>query len=451
MWFLWEVLVNAIVISFESYLFFKQLGIIAKKRKYVFVGTAIIVASISLLNYLDIGMAFVIAPGFTLYTTRLAFTGLFIIYAFLVFKGNSSEKIMWAFVPMFLTSIADLVSLTTVAILSGTDIATVTQYGPSRFWVTLLHIGIVVITCLLLANARGKKSGSKLFIPVPVRVMLIIILLVGTIAIDILIDNLLLYAENSTPLLNVGELLISIAFILIICFTFLLVTRVGVLSSENMEYAIEIQQSKWEEKDFKNMELAIEELRETKHDIIQHRQTMRGLLANKDYSELERYYESSDSELSAITDVVLSKNPTLNGLLFVKSLNMKADNILFHHQLYDTDDIPIKPYDLCSILGNLLDNAIEACKKIENLDKRFIQLQIKRQKDMLIINVENSFNGEYKLNEDHKFLTIKSGEGHGFGLRRVERVANKCRGHIQIQPEKALFRVTVFLPCVVRT
>jgi sensor histidine kinase regulating citrate/malate metabolism len=107
------------------------------------------------------------------------------------------------------------------------------------------------------------------------------------------------------------------------------------------------------------------------------------------------------------------------------------------------DDIPIENTDLCSILSNLLDNAIEAsCKLNEN---RYINIEMITFKNQFNIKIVNATNGEYKL-ENGKLKTTKSGDLHGIGIGHVKSIVESYGGILNVNPESKSFITHISIP-----
>ena len=100
--------------------------------------------------------------------------------------------------------------------------------------------------------------------------------------------------------------------------------------------------------------------------------------------------------------------------------------------------------DLCVILGNLLDNAMEACMKQAAQQERFIRVYIGRFKGQFYISVSNSVGGALKK-QNGAYQTTKAGS-HGFGLRRVDALIEKYGGYRNRQDEGDVFATEVMLP-----
>lgn len=103
--------------------------------------------------------------------------------------------------------------------------------------------------------------------------------------------------------------------------------------------------------------------------------------------------------------------------------------------------------DICTIYGNLLDNAIEAVGALEEGTVREIVLRTGMRGGLLLIRTENRFSGERKRSADHGFATTKEDAGaHGFGLRNVGDTARRLGGEMTVSVQESLFIVNVLLP-----
>ncbi len=444
-WFVWEVIVNLITIAPIHYLFYKQLGVVPARKKFIPLVLAFSVVFISVLNYINIQAAIPVASGLTIYATRILFTLVSALFVFLLCQGNLSEKITWLLVPTFIVAIADFTSILVLSCIGNSGAPSLFQLGMDRFFASLIFVVVILLSCSIIANLDNTKRKLRLSIPSLIRILLIIVLFFGIISVDVLIDNLHIIAANGASSINVGDVVVAASFLLIIFFAFLLVTKVGVLSYENMEYELERQKEKVELAHLQNMELVLDEIRETKHDLRNHLYTMQVMLANRRYDELAAYFNTTNGILDEKTNVVLTKNIPLNSIIYSKTLMMKANQISFHPALLDTSVLPIAEFDLCSILGNLLDNAIEACQNVEE-DKRYISFTMKRMENNLVIQIENPYHGTIQKTPGGRYISGKQESGHGLGISHVTRLIHQYGGNILIQTAESLFIVTVLLP-----
>ena len=111
----------------------------------------------------------------------------------------------------------------------------------------------------------------------------------------------------------------------------------------------------------------------------------------------------------------------------------------------------ISAFDIGMILSNLLDNAIEACEKIEQ-ERRFIRISSKRKNHFLLIDVKNSFDGAINLQDNGQlpFSTKESNAPdiimeHGIGLKNVSDIAERYYGGVNVKVKEKVFHITVML------
>lgn len=120
-----------------------------------------------------------------------------------------------------------------------------------------------------------------------------------------------------------------------------------------------------------------------------------------------------------------------------KGLRIKCDAEL-------PDHLSCNPVDLCVLIGNLIDNAIEACEKMDPSRDRFIRIYMCVRKKQFYLSVSNA-TGETVRRLDQEYITHKRGN-HGNGLRRINKVVEKNRGFINRQNEPGVFATEVMLP-----
>ena len=115
--------------------------------------------------------------------------------------------------------------------------------------------------------------------------------------------------------------------------------------------------------------------------------------------------------------------------------------------------IPVKlkssEIDLCCIIGNLFDNAIEACEQLPETEQRSIDFSMKPFQNMLSIVISNRTNGYYRIDKKNHFLSTKTIEDtpeHGLGLSRIQSIVNDHNGIFNIQPTTDTFMIQILLP-----
>ena len=187
--------------------------------------------------------------------------------------------------------------------------------------------------------------------------------------------------------------------------------------------------------------------RELWHDLKNHIGLLDMLLQEQKYNEMKDYLRIFNEEVDEITLPAKSGNLIVDAVLADKVSQARKEGVPVSLELCDFSGLSLKPDEICSLLGNLLDNAIEACRQVEQ-DKR-ITVQCKAQENCYYISVKNSANGKLQDQNQH-FVTTKedmcNGVGHGLGLRSVERVVNRYAGELLVEGRAGEFVVVVRLP-----
>ncbi len=186
-------------------------------------------------------------------------------------------------------------------------------------------------------------------------------------------------------------------------------------------------------------ELRIEGIR---HDLRHHIIEMEGLIERDDYGSLINYLDCMKNDLSQ--DEKLSRSgkyeidSLINYLLDEAGDSLKEVNV----NIAIPEDLNIERYRLNIILGNLLENAIEASKRSE---EKMLSLFVKVDRNVLFVEMANSYSVSPIINEN-RFITLKDNKSkHGFGLRNVERIVNEYDGELKLDISDGCFKVGIIM------
>ncbi len=182
------------------------------------------------------------------------------------------------------------------------------------------------------------------------------------------------------------------------------------------------------------------ESRKIRHDINNHLLAVSALIERGSIEEAKRYISevSEQSDLAAMP--VKTGRNVLDALLFKKTEQAAEKGCKIAFEI----DCPISgsasDYDLCTIFGNILDNAIEASNSGDR-----ISVKIGKQLDMLYISCKNSYSHELKRRGDKILTTKKDFASHGFGIMRVREIARRYGGDVNITAENDVFLMEILL------
>ena len=185
-------------------------------------------------------------------------------------------------------------------------------------------------------------------------------------------------------------------------------------------------------------------MRGWRHDYHNHLQSLKGYLSLNKVDQMKNYLNELETDLDSIDTLYHSGNLQLDSILNAKLAIAEKGHIRIHCDASIPPQLHVSDLDLCVILGNLLDNAIESCRKIENPDERFIRVYIGILKKQLYISITNATSETVKQRTDHYFTT-KRGD-HGHGLKRVDQVVKKYDGYLNRQNEPGVFATEIILP-----
>lgn len=204
-------------------------------------------------------------------------------------------------------------------------------------------------------------------------------------------------------------------------------------------------QFQFQEKKYEQVSMSFRSISGIIHDTNKHLLYLRECALQKDFEEAVRYVDTALDHLSS------SYKRVNTGFLVVDALVSNAMNIAESSQILfktdiriDKERIHIERYDLSVALGNLLDNAVEACMKISLPQDRYIRVGIFTSDNALVINIVNAVQrGSLKK----ELSTDKPDQiRHGYGLGNVERIASKYGGSFVVEGRDSDFESTVVLP-----
>ena len=234
-------------------------------------------------------------------------------------------------------------------------------------------------------------------------------------------------------------------FIELILFILLIIFLFKYIFNKMIDRKISNYQNTLISKQYNEVENIYKEMRGWKHDYHNHIQVMKAYLELRRYSDMEKYLDELDSDLREIDKIIKTGNLMVDSILNSKLSLAKNEAINVNAKATVPKDIGVADIDLCIIIGNLMDNAMESTLKLEEEKERFIRVYIREMKGQLYISITNSFGGEVKRS-GLEYLTTKLGKDHGFGLKRVDSIVEKYDGFLNRQKEDGVFATEVILP-----
>lgn len=185
-------------------------------------------------------------------------------------------------------------------------------------------------------------------------------------------------------------------------------------------------------------------MRGWRHDYHNHMQTLKAHVAMKQYDLANKYLNELEKDLDDIDTLIKSGNVNLDAILNSKLSLAKSREISVNCKANLPEKIKVSDIDLCVLIGNLVDNALEACDNMPKGEEKFLRIYIGIFKQQLYISVTNSTK-EVVRKFDYEYITNKRGN-HGHGLKRIENAVNKYQGYINRKNEPGVFVTEIMLP-----
>ena len=230
----------------------------------------------------------------------------------------------------------------------------------------------------------------------------------------------------------------------------LLATAIFFLSENNQNFLRKSYEQSMMEYQNKVVAKQVEEvqglymtMRGWRHDYHNHLQVLKAQLSMGQTELAQEYLGRLEQDLDSIKQLVETGNVSLDAILNSKLSYAQKQQISLHYKATVPPKLSVSDIDLCVLLGNLIDNAVEACEQLP-VEQRFLRLYIGIFRKQLYISVTNA-TGELVRKLDEEYITTKRGN-HGHGLKRINNTVEKYGGFINRKNEPGVFATEIMLP-----
>lgn len=369
---------------------------------------------------------------------------LLMIFFFLIFHGNSWEKLGFASVLVAVwefawNSAGTVLSICNI-ILSNNKFM---SYGEeNEYFITILSI-VITAVCMYLIFCRTKLtegnflhgSGKILF-----SVSCLLLILIDVCGFGITQGIVMVSDGNGAKYWNTTynevlthlEVLVLSALCMIICLSLLFGMNrlIGYITIDNLR--------KMEISRYKEMLEQYKKQADVRHDLKNHLISMLTLAEHGEWDKLKEYLLKICNAGMKSEDDIETGNNVVNAIVNTKRQTARQKNIRFDCNINISKPLRIDEYDLCIIWGNVLDNAIKASDASQ---ERYILVQAEIVKRNLIINVKNTVAPDMR----QKNFGIKD---WGTGLKNINNIVQKENGIMDIEISGTVFDISIMLPIV---
>jgi len=307
-------------------------------------------------------------------------------------------------------------------------------YGENTYYLSLLIITFVLYSLYIIFVSKYlKKTFKKVFVHGHSKEWILYSLSAAA-------SWIIIYFTRSLFAFN---LLLSLAVMLFVMWSFIILCYaiINVHEKTKQKYAADFSRDiiATGREHYQRMNEQFDALRVMRHDYKFHLKTALDMLNKGDLEKSREYLSGLHEQFENKELPNFCGNVVINSLVSDYAGKCKKLNIDFNVLISMPADFAVMNYEMCIVLGNLLENAVEACQKIT--DNRKIKLVLKPKGEQLMLMVRNTYDGEVVLEED-KFISTKRDNG-GIGLESVKAVVGRFGEMFRINYDNEYFSVFV--------
>ena len=420
--------ISSCILSTSVYIFtfliFKKLYTPKYKTKtaYIFAFTAAVIC-MRLINLIGI-------PLLNISYTFISINMLSLI----LYKDSLKRMILHNTLIIFITFFCDVSTVVVWSIIKGETLVNVLSDSQLMIISNLLNIMMLFLAYKIYVTVIGNDELEM------IHYNEIIVLIVMTLF-EIFVSHEFVM-RVSGKLDGIDLIIIIFGFLL---FNIFISGIIGKLSKEykiKYELSLSKKQNEIQLLHYQEVSSKYKESRKAVHDIKKHLSVITALQSS-DKERAEQYGSLIEKEVDNLFFDFKCSNEILSIVMSQKIISAETENIKVHTEIEDLLLDFIVDIDITAIFANLWDNAIEACKKV-NIDDRYIKVSMSKINCFLIINMENSFNGELKQRKS-KLISTKNNHD-GVGINIVQSTVEKYNGIFSIKHKDNIFKAEITIP-----
>lgn len=362
----------------------------------------------------------------------------YFLYEFLLFHGNLFKKIFYGLIYV-------LLNLSGILVRGYMSNVNLYQNQKQLGWnieidTVFVKVMLLMVTILIIHFDKKKpisydKRIVQMFLVFPVTTCVLLW--------AIFQSDLYKYGMSR----NSGILLIAIIFLIlsnvVVQYMF---EEYAVMQQKEKEKDLERMREQMEIGYYKKVEENNEKYRKFLHDVKQYFSAINAMAKNNNNENIIRFLQDIHYYMNGTSNVVYSSNTMLNAILLEKKLLAEKNNISFYVRMEQNVNLNgISDVDLIGIVGNMLDNAIEASGKIEQEKRKIIvEGYMSEAHHFFVFLVKNAINKMPEKNQGSLRTWKKDRDNHGIGLKNIEEILQKYNGYMNIEIREHVFCNTVF-------
>lgn len=349
------------------------------------------------------------------------------IYSLINLKGTFMQKMFWSiFVMLLIMGITAVVLSIEGCIIGKSYLDLVIQKDLYRFvGVVVIQIVLFYLTRFMIKRTKKDSTYSLKWNEWFVLLIIPVISIFTMSFVSLIIINI---EEQLSPMQHIFSILSILGILMTNSLVYVLYVNMQKDHAKQLEYSILQQAFKSQEKSVEETKILYQSVRSIRHDLKQHFQVALTMLHSGKINEAVDYMEKyNDTVLDGILNKVFCDNDVVNYIINSKSKICSDRHIKIY--IYIANEIPeFSDLDLCVLLGNALDNAIEGVSVDGNNE---IYLELRNVDNFFMISVKNTITNSVLEYNPNLISTKNEKEVHGLGILSMKEVVQKYNGSIE--------------------
>lgn len=363
---------------------------------------------------------------------------LYILYACIIYDDKYQIKITFTILFQVILILLTTIMLNMLAYILKVNISHVIEFYTYK---RILIIWFIKLNIYLIIFAIKKFfTKPRYMIPNRYKYLILSIFLISFISVLVIFEISLL---NDNPYFYKFIILLSAVFLSFNIIIYWLFNKVLVYIQEQADTLSNLHNQQLLEQHILELESTHQEIRKIKHDISNHYAILQHLIEEDNKKDTLEYLGELRAIIEKVPKLYKTGDLIVDAVINQKVYKAKQSHIKCELDIVLPKEINIKPIDMCTILANLLDNAIEAAKEVNG--EKFIRVKICPHLNFLLVNIFNSVK-ENPIKED-KLIKRKKDNAieHGYGISNVEYTVKKYNGSMQYKCKDNIFDIAILL------
>ena len=239
----------------------------------------------------------------------------------------------------------------------------------------------------------------------------------------------------------------NVIFLFIINFGSLLIYYIMLMMDGQLARNLELEDRQHhrelEQVAYQALQDRMEETRRMRHDLRHHIHMVSYYLEEKEYDKLQEYVNTYRDSIPDGDKISFCNHRIINNIIFYFASQAREHEIDFDAKLSIAEDMAMNDHEIAVLLGNLIENAMDACMEQESSERRII-IKGKGDAHSLIFTIDNTFENEIKKNKKGEFITTKP-SGNGIGINSAKKIVERYNGFFSADKKGDMFCVSFML------